>query len=108
MPDQPSKYSYANNADLYLFYDSQEGGIKKLGFYASSGWVAIDNDLPSTQTSGQIECQFAGGYEAVWVVNSQGYVEQWWRYINSNWNLGKLVPLLCPTQGLTKLGQDWS
>jgi hypothetical protein len=77
-------------ADLYLYYSSTEGGIKKLG-WRDGQWQAL-TDPPQINSRGFIECQNdLGGWEKMWIVNNQHELEQWAHnpMTNSSWAVGK-------------------
>ena len=65
--------------DLYLYYSSRQGPIKKLGWWNSqpSQWVAL-KDPPELNPRGFVECQKDfGSIENIWIVNDQNQLEQW-------------------------------
>ncbi|OCK79171.1 hypothetical protein K432DRAFT_456095 [Lepidopterella palustris CBS 459.81] len=67
-------------ADLYLYYSSIEGGIRKIGFWDGTmpAWDWL-TDTPTNRSSGVVECQNdLYGMENMWIVNDQHHLEQWW------------------------------
>ncbi|MFL5625338.1 MAG: hypothetical protein ACJ788_07035 [Ktedonobacteraceae bacterium] len=63
-----------------MYFASREGGIKKYGWWRSNStpWEQLD-DLPPVHLVGEVECELAAGVETLWMINSEGNVEQWWR-----------------------------
>ncbi|KIX07084.1 uncharacterized protein Z518_05061 [Rhinocladiella mackenziei CBS 650.93] len=94
VPDSHN-YTYGEDADLYMYFASPGGKIRKFGWWYSTG-PAVDGwkelfDLPPVTLGREVECELAGGIESLWIVNNETkLVEQWWRSAadGKNWTLG--------------------
>ncbi|EXJ71804.1 uncharacterized protein A1O5_05614 [Cladophialophora psammophila CBS 110553] len=92
VPDS-DEYSYHDDADLYLYFASQPAGrIRKYGYSRlSATWKELFDLPPVTSLGREVECQFMGGYEALWMADTQsGLLQQWWRSkaAGQDWTLG--------------------
>jgi hypothetical protein len=87
-------YKYPQSpAILYLYVQRPGGRLERYGLQANkaaSGEVwTLDSNLPPINLDDEIECQIAGGFDALWTVNSAKNLEQWWRGTTGDWVKGK-------------------
>jgi hypothetical protein len=78
-PWATSKDYNSTAADLYLYYSSKGGTLKKLGWWKAqpSAWVDL-NDSTQVTSHGFVECQNDyGSTENMWIVNQNRQLEQW-------------------------------
>lgn len=79
-------------ADMYLYYGSTDGTIQKYASWSNSTngptWQA-QHDLPPIQAARGLACQISNGIENLWIINAQGFIEQWWRGKNAIWAKGR-------------------
>lgn len=80
-------YPPANEATVYIYYDSYGGNITKLGAFSyGNSWQAT-RDLPQLVTANDraVECNARNdGTESVWVATQRGTIQQWWADTNVN------------------------
>jgi hypothetical protein len=80
-------YPPSNVATMYIYYDSDNGNVIKIGaFLADNAWEVI-SDMPRLATINDraVECTTrTDGIESVWVATQNGTIQQWWTDTNIN------------------------
>ncbi len=84
----PDQFTYGDpTPDLFLYYRSTAGSIVKYSWSkaGSRGWQKLaQSELPEIDASMNVECQFDSGIETLWIFDSNGTPEHWWRSFVNN------------------------
>jgi len=89
-------YSYTNTSsdNVWLYFQDEKGVMRRFVFTGLSSPRGEEMaDLPELGSARELECQFAGGVETLWLADEASHLTSFYRSENTTWDWVKGLKL---------------